>query len=626
MTSVLPHDVPIVLRVALAAAAGAALPPVGACFRALLPIAWHRPGARSRRRVYAKDTAAVEVTWVAGPPVVLALGAAVSTGAALAAIGVLLAASTLAFAASKPSRAWRPEPRDDGRGGALRAPGLRTLIAVLLGVGFVFGATEVAVTAVGGDTAGPLLGLWGLGSLIAGLAASKLGGGARTAGGLVILLGVLGAAHAALALAGRPLALGVMLLLAGGDDRADLRHDLRHGRHRRPEGHRHRGVRLAGHRQRGRRLDRRRGRRHGRRPRRAGGRVRRRRPRRRHGGRHRHPPRPYAAGRSRSHPARSNDMTDVTGVDFVAIMTKDHDAAVKFYGETLGLPFVKQWGNMPGTEFQAGNLTLAVMQPDAFGFEWSPSATMIALQVDDVAATRAQAGGRRRGVPRRDPRQRRLPPVVLRRPGRQPARTSTTATRLRNNPLRAACRRSRCRGARSRPGSCRGRRPARPRARWARRRRRGSARPPPRPSGRARSDSRPLTHSTLPCSGSRPSSSARPIDLVHRVVAADVLAHEQQLAVGREQPGRVQAAGAGEPGLAQALGQVGEQRALDRRSRPGSGAACDGDLLQRALAAHAARRRRVEASARDGSRASGPATSTVLFAKSSVGPARARPR
>ena len=239
VTSVLPHDVPVVLRVALAAAAGAALPPVGACFRALLPSLTGdaaascgdrgvRADARGRSRgapsareawlraVYAKDTAAVEVTWVAGPPIVLALGAAVSTGAALAAIGVLLAASTLAFAASKPSRAWRPEPRDDGRGGALRAPGLRTLIAVLLGVGFVFGATEVAVTAVGGDTAGPLLGLWGLGSLIAGLAASKLGGGARTAGGLVILLGALGAAHAALALAGRPLALGVMLLLAGG--------------------------------------------------------------------------------------------------------------------------------------------------------------------------------------------------------------------------------------------------------------------------------------------------------------------------------------------------------------------------------------------------------------------------
>jgi predicted enzyme related to lactoylglutathione lyase len=81
-------------------------------------------------------------------------------------------------------------------------------------------------------------------------------------------------------------------------------------------------------------------------------------------------------------------MTDVTGVDFIAIQTRDHDAAARFYGETLGLPFVKRWGNMPGSEFQAGNLTLAVMQSDAFGLEFRPGSTLIALQVDDVAATR----------------------------------------------------------------------------------------------------------------------------------------------------------------------------------------------------------------------------------------------
>jgi predicted enzyme related to lactoylglutathione lyase len=81
-------------------------------------------------------------------------------------------------------------------------------------------------------------------------------------------------------------------------------------------------------------------------------------------------------------------MTDVTGVDFVAIMTKDHDAAVKFYGETLGLPFVKQWGSMPAKEYQAGNLTLAVMDPTAFGQEFRPHGLPIALQVDDVDAAR----------------------------------------------------------------------------------------------------------------------------------------------------------------------------------------------------------------------------------------------
>ena len=78
----------------------------------------------------------------------------------------------------------------------------------------------------------------------------------------------------------------------------------------------------------------------------------------------------------------------VTGVDFVALQTQDHETAAKFYGETLGLPFVKSWGKMPASEFQAGNLTLAVMQSDAFGLEFAPSSTMVALAVDDVDAAR----------------------------------------------------------------------------------------------------------------------------------------------------------------------------------------------------------------------------------------------
>jgi predicted enzyme related to lactoylglutathione lyase len=80
--------------------------------------------------------------------------------------------------------------------------------------------------------------------------------------------------------------------------------------------------------------------------------------------------------------------TFITGVDFVAVPAKDFDASVQFYGEVLGLPFVKRWGEMPGAEFQAGNLTLAVMDPTAFGQEFRPHGLPIALQVDDVATAR----------------------------------------------------------------------------------------------------------------------------------------------------------------------------------------------------------------------------------------------
>jgi predicted enzyme related to lactoylglutathione lyase len=79
----------------------------------------------------------------------------------------------------------------------------------------------------------------------------------------------------------------------------------------------------------------------------------------------------------------------VTGVDFVTVPAQDIDASASFYGDVLGLPFVKQWGSMPAKEFQAGNLTLAIMEPTAFGQEFRAHGLPIALQVDDVEAARA---------------------------------------------------------------------------------------------------------------------------------------------------------------------------------------------------------------------------------------------
>jgi predicted enzyme related to lactoylglutathione lyase len=78
----------------------------------------------------------------------------------------------------------------------------------------------------------------------------------------------------------------------------------------------------------------------------------------------------------------------ITGVDFVAVPAQDFEESVHFYGTVLGLPPVKRWGEMPGAEFQAGNLTLVVMEPTAFGQEFRPHSLPIALQVDDVAAAR----------------------------------------------------------------------------------------------------------------------------------------------------------------------------------------------------------------------------------------------
>src|SRR5262249_13872335 len=119
------------------------------------------------------------------------------------------------------SRDWRSAGGDARRGGSLRAPAMRTIVLVLLAVGVLFGAVEVGVTAATaglGSTAlaGPLLGLWGVGSLVGGIAAVRLGAGLRGASGLAFMLCALPCGHLLLVpAAGSVAGIAVVLVLAG---------------------------------------------------------------------------------------------------------------------------------------------------------------------------------------------------------------------------------------------------------------------------------------------------------------------------------------------------------------------------------------------------------------------------
>ena len=84
----------------------------------------------------------------------------------------------------------------------------------------------------------------------------------------------------------------------------------------------------------------------------------------------------------------------VTGTDFVTVSAKDFDAAVDFYERKLGLRLSVRYGQMPGAEFETGNLTIAVLKSDAFDMEPRTNNHPIALRVDDVAAARAELESR----------------------------------------------------------------------------------------------------------------------------------------------------------------------------------------------------------------------------------------
>jgi catechol 2,3-dioxygenase-like lactoylglutathione lyase family enzyme len=74
-------------------------------------------------------------------------------------------------------------------------------------------------------------------------------------------------------------------------------------------------------------------------------------------------------------------------VDFVDVPARDIERAVAFYRDVLELP---QNPREP-TEFEAGNVTLAVWKPEDQGVEFVSSASHgIALRVADVASAREE--------------------------------------------------------------------------------------------------------------------------------------------------------------------------------------------------------------------------------------------
>lgn len=80
----------------------------------------------------------------------------------------------------------------------------------------------------------------------------------------------------------------------------------------------------------------------------------------------------------------------VTGVDFVALPTRDLEETVRFYGETLGLERSAYYPERGYAEFETGNLTLSIMSPEKMGMEHFTSRAPIALHVDDMEQARAR--------------------------------------------------------------------------------------------------------------------------------------------------------------------------------------------------------------------------------------------
>ena len=84
-------------------------------------------------------------------------------------------------------------------------------------------------------------------------------------------------------------------------------------------------------------------------------------------------------------------MLGVERVDYIRVPVNDMDAANRFDGEILGL---RRNPDSPGddwVEYEAGNVTLAVMTPHTHEYEFTPLPPgTLAFRVPDVAAAKAK--------------------------------------------------------------------------------------------------------------------------------------------------------------------------------------------------------------------------------------------
>jgi MFS family permease len=167
---------PSALIVLLAFLTGATLPTVSSVLRA----AYATLLANERRLIpsaFALEAVLTEAIFIVGPLATAALTWLVSAAAALVVSAVTVIIGTTWFLAELPAelRDRRvPDARDRHWAGALRSPGLQTIVIAMLPVGFSFGAIEVMLPAFADSEgnrqfAGVLIAIWSVGSALGGI-------------------------------------------------------------------------------------------------------------------------------------------------------------------------------------------------------------------------------------------------------------------------------------------------------------------------------------------------------------------------------------------------------------------------------------------------------------------------
>jgi MFS family permease len=212
----------IAATVGLAAAAGAAAPPLGASMRVLW-ISMIGQGPRLQT-AYALDAVLDELLFVIGPLLAGGLATLYQPAAGVLATAGLAVAGTLGFVTSPVSRAQAGRPAETrGRGswaGPLRGAGMRTLALSLAGVGAAIGIWEIGLVGAARETgsaaaASLTLAAWAAASAVGGLWYGSRNWRRPAGQRYLVLLTLLVLACAPMATTSSLLALGAVVALVG---------------------------------------------------------------------------------------------------------------------------------------------------------------------------------------------------------------------------------------------------------------------------------------------------------------------------------------------------------------------------------------------------------------------------
>lgn len=170
-------------------------------------------------QAFSLDSTAQEVIWIMGPLLSATIAASIDPRATLVAMAAFSAIGVTWFATSQQSRTWRSAHVGERHLlGPLTASPVRRVLAAILGLAFAWGALELAIAAYADSTdhsAGPLLAVWAVGSVVGGLlfALRRWSQPPQRMLGILLILNFVG--FVVLLLAQTPWQLAVLLAVTG---------------------------------------------------------------------------------------------------------------------------------------------------------------------------------------------------------------------------------------------------------------------------------------------------------------------------------------------------------------------------------------------------------------------------